>query len=266
MGDPCNQALVGQVKIERVSELAITFLTRSGSLSGDASECLLRSFTVPRAEVYTAPIQGAPASVVLATGAIGPMYLSRAGWEIRSADGYPIFGKDSALFKYPDCAALAPRLVTRLGVVPASIALRGHLEGANGLVELELLGPDAAPAQALTWTAVDYLDVRLTPQGARRLGLGDATAAKIWPVAFRVRGAPSIDLAVSGTVDLLDHQVADVTQAIAYAKPGQPIHLVLTQAGVNAFHLTPQVVAELVGPPVPAAAPCLSCAAAAAAR
>jgi len=248
MGDPCNNAVISQVKIESVSDTEVTFSTRSESQTGNAHDCLLRSFTVPRAEVYTDAIPGAPPAVALAKGKRGPLYLSRAGWDVRSADGYHIHGKRQALFKLPTCAAATTRLLTHVSVIPTSIMVHGHLEGATEFFDLELLGDEAAPAQAIQWTGADYLDVRLTSRGAQRLcGKPRATTAKIWPIAIRVHGSPAIDQTVSGQVDILDLEMADGLQSLAYARPGQPIQLALTQDGVNAFHLTPQVVFERLG-------------------
>jgi hypothetical protein len=244
-GDPCKAASIKRVKIENVDDKHVTFLTRSASRTGDRHECLLRSFTVPRSEVYTAAIKGAPPPVELKKNKLGALYLSRAGWETTSDDGYAIFGKHAATFKIPDCAAASTRMLTQLRVIPTSIVIRGHLEGAAEFFDLELLGPDAGESQAIDWNGADYIDVRLTPRGAKRLRLKPRAVAKIWPISIVVKGNPAIDQAVSGEVDLLNDDLADGVQELEYRSPGAGVRVTLTQAGVNAFHLTPQVVAEL---------------------
>jgi hypothetical protein len=258
-GDPCFGAGVEQVKIESASETHVSFSTRCASQTGDLDECLLRTFTVPLAEVYTAPIKDIQ-QVELVKGAIGTLVLSRAGWATRSADGSQIFGGDRALFKEPKCAAMT-RLLTNLVVVPTSITVRGHVEGDSEFFDLELIGPDAAEAQDIGWNGADYIDLRLTSRGARRLGLRPRTAtARIWPVRIRVTGAPVIDPSVTGEVDLLSIEMADRLQAFAYAKQGAPVKLVLSQDGVNAFHVTPQLVAELSGETAKLVGTCHGCA------
>lgn len=256
-GDPCNHASTQPVKIEGVDDKNVSFSTRSASLSGDPHESLLRTFTVPLAELYTKPIKGTPPPVELAKGRVGCLYLSRAGWEIKSPDGFNLYGKDQVLFKIPDCAAATVRLLTNLSVIPTSIIVRGHLEGETEFFDVELLGPDAAESQAIHWNGADYVDVRLTSRGARRLRLQSrSTTAKIWPISINIKGAPAIDQAVSGAVDVLRHEMADGNQAIVFGKPGAPVTLCLTQDGVSAFHLTPQAVAELSGGIGPATQPC----------
>ena len=258
-GDPCFGAGVEQVKIESASDTYVSFSTRSASQTGDLDECLLRTFTVPLAEVYTAPIQGIQ-QVKLVKGEIGTLVLSRAGWATKSSDGSQIFGGDRALFKEPKCAAMT-RLLTSLVVVPTSITVRGHLEGDSEFFDLELIGPDAADAQDIGWNGADYIDLRLTTRGARRLGLKPRPATvQIWPVRIRVTGAPVIDPSVTGEVDLLSIEMADRLQAFAYAKPGAPVKLVLSQDGVNAFHVTPQLVAELSGETARLVGTCHGCA------
>jgi hypothetical protein len=259
--DPCISASIKQVKIESVNDTHVSFSTRSASKTGDPHDCLRRTFTVPRTEVYTAPITGAPLPVELAKNKIGTLYLSRAGWEARSSDGFQIHGKEDALFKYPLCAGATQRLLTNLSVIPTSIVVRGHLEDDTEFFDIELIGPDAAESQAIQWNSADYLDVRLSSRGARRLRLKSrSTTAKVWPISIKIKGCPAIDLAVSGEVDLLNIEMAEGEQELKYAKPRSPIKVVLTQVGVAAFHVTPQAVAELTGEIAHAAGPCHGCA------
>src|ERR1041384_5681739 len=218
--DPCRSASVKQVTIESVSDTNVSFSTRSASRTGDPHECLLRTFTVSRADVDMTPGKAAPPPVELKPGNTGLLYLTRAGWTAMSADGFAIHGSAEVALKVPDCAAGTARLLPRLTVVPTSIVVRGHLAGELEFFDLELLGPDAADAQAIHWNSANYLDVRLSSRGARRLRLKSrSTAAKIWPIAIRIKGSPAFDLAVSGEVDLLSAEMAEGPQEVAYAKP-----------------------------------------------
>ena len=259
--DPCVAASIKQVKIESVDDTTVTFSTRSASGTGDPDECLRRTFTVPLAEVYRTPIEGGPQSVELKEGNIGSLFLTRAGWETKSSDGFQLHGKTAALFKIPNCAAATQRLLTNLSVVPASIVVRGHLEDDTEFFNIELIGPDAAESQAIHWNSADFVDVRLTSRGARRLRLKSrSTTARLWPLSIKIKGSPAIDLAVSGEVDLLSIEMAEGEQELVYTKPGSPIKVALTQLGVAAFHVTPQAVAELTGELAHAAGPCPGCA------
>jgi hypothetical protein len=252
---------VKQVKIESVNDTHVAFSTRSASRTGDPHECLRRTFTVPRAEVHTTPGKGVPQPVELKKGKTGPLYLTRAGWATKSVDGFQIHGSEDVQLKAPVCAGGTPRLLTNLSVVPASILIRGHLEDDTEFFNIELIGPDAAESQAIRWNCADYLDVRLSSGGARRMRLKSrSTTAKIWPISIKIKGCPAFDLAVSGEVDLLNLEMAEGEQELTYAKPGSPVKLALTQVGVAAFHVTPQVVAELTGETAHAVHPCHGCA------
>jgi len=251
----CAFAVLQQVTIKQVDQTKVSFAARSASLSGDTNECLLRVFTVPLSEVYTAPIPGAPPPVAMTPGATGNLFLSRAGWATTTPDGFGLFGALQASFKWPECAGVTTRFATKLTVVPRSIVIRGHLQGQGEprFFDLELLGPDAAESQDLVWTGAEFLEVRLTPQGARRLlGHAPSSIAKIWPTRIVIQGSPAIDQAVSGEVDILDSEVAEGVQHLAFGRHGAPISLTLTQDGVNAFHVTPQAVAERSGAAVTA--------------
>jgi hypothetical protein len=240
--------LVPQVKIQAVDDKNVSFSTRSASKSGDAKEALLRTFTVPRTEVYTAPIPGAPTSVKVESGATGPLYLSLEGWKVTTPDGFGIYGANRTFGKFPNEGALPAAPLTRLIVVPTSICISGHLEGETEFFDIELLGPEAAEVQAIVWNSADYLELQLTDQGARRLRVKSrSTKVKVWPIKIVITGAPSIDPSVTGEVDLLDSEMADSVQHLAFAKRGAPITLALTPDGVDAFHVTPQAVAEQAG-------------------
>lgn len=260
-GDPCQFAIVQQVKIEGVTDTDVTFTTRSASRSGDPHECLRRTFTVPRTEVHEAPITGAPRPVEMKSGAMGPLFLSRTAWKTTTPDGFKIHGGERAVFKWPLCAAAPTRLLSKLTVVPTSVAIRGHLAGETDFLDIELLGPDAAGSQRIVWKGADHIDVRLTARGARRMGLKPrAMSVKLWPIWIAIKGAPAIDPAVVGEVDILNHEMADGAQELAFAKPGAPVTLSLTQDGVNAFHVTPQAIAELSPDVRSAKQPCTGCA------
>ncbi|HET7500324.1 MAG TPA: hypothetical protein VFK02_04950 [Kofleriaceae bacterium] len=194
--------------------------------------------------MYTHPIPGAPESVKLHPGAIGPLYLSREGWNATSPDGFGIYGAKFASIKFPQSAAIGAAPLVRLTVIPTSIRITGHLAGASAFFDLELLGPDAADSQDLVWNSADYLDVRLTEQGARRLNLDPTSSTvKVWPVQIAIQGAPSIDPTTAGALDLLDGELAGSMQRLVFAKQGAPIVLALTQDGIDQFHVTPQAVA-----------------------
>jgi hypothetical protein len=244
--DDCTHAKLAQVTIKSVDNLTVTFQVRSGTKSGDADESLLRTFTVALGDVYRGATTKLPEPpVALTPGAMGALYMSRRGWQTTSSDGFTIFDADKAVFKYPDCAGMATAICSKLGVVPSSIVARGHLEGEVDIVEIELLGPDAAAAQHIVWNGASYLALQLTEQGARRLHVKSrSTKVSFWPTRIVVRGAPAIDPTVSGEVDLLNSELSDCAQHLVYAKPGAPITLSLTQDGFTAFHVTPQAVAE----------------------
>ncbi len=238
--------LVPQVKIQTVGDKTVSFATRSASQSGDAKESLLRTFTVPLSEVYTAPIPGAPTAVAMQPGATGPLYLSREGWNTATPDGFRIHGADDVVDKFPKDAAIPSPPLTRLDVVPTSIHIHGQLQGETAFFDIELLGPDAAESQDIAWNSADYIDLQLTEHGARRLHVEPgSTTARVWPVKISIKGSPAVDRAVVGEVDILDSELAHSVQRVAFAKPGMPITLVLTEDGVDAFHVTPQAVVEL---------------------
>jgi hypothetical protein len=236
-----NYGLVQQVKIERVNDSTVTFITRSASKSGNPDECLPRTFVCPLSEIYTQPIEGAPAPVALTPGAVGALYLSGAGWQITSVDGYQIYGAGTpvARLKYPDKGAVT-ELAGNLEIIPTSIVVHGVLKGQQAFVDLELLGPEATAAQHIVWNGADGVTVHLTPRGARRLGLpADTVSAEVWPTKILVTGAPSSDPAASGVVDLLDSKRASQHQEFAFASHGEPVQLALTFDGFAAFHAIP---------------------------
>lgn len=245
MNDQRSFGLVPQVKIEVVDDKNVSFATRSASRSGDAKESLLRTFQVPLTEVYTTPIPGAPKAVEMRPGATGPLYLSREGWETTTRDGFGIYGADRVSAKYPNEAAIPSPPLTRLTVVPTSIRIHGHLQGETAFFDIDLLGHDAAESQDIAWNSADYIELRLTEHGARRLHVKSGeTTVKVWPIKIFIKGSPAIDRAIVGEVDILDSEMANSVQQLAFAKHGSPIVLALTPDGVDAFHVTPQAAAE----------------------
>lgn len=241
----CNFAIVQQVTIEAIDDKNVVFTTRGERPQGSPDQILRKTFTVPTEEIYSRPIQGAPPPVEMVRGATGNLYLSRVGWQTASDDGFRIYGCDHAIFKFPECGGISAPPLTRLTVIPMSIIVRGHLPEQETFFDIELSGPDAEDAQDIAWNGVDHIDVRLTARGARRMGLpSEATTIQLWPTKIRIKGSPAIDQAVLGEVDVLDRELAASMQRIAYEHRGAPVTLVLTQDGVNAFHVTPQAVAE----------------------
>jgi len=241
----CTHAMVQQVTIDSVDDVTVTFTTRSASKSGDPDESLRRTFRCPRAEVWTTPIDGAPPPVELTPGAVGNLFLSRAGWEATSEDGHQIFGTGTevAVFKWPWCAA-PPRILSQLAVIPTSIVVRGHLAGDRALFDLELIcdGDGAAARQHVRWNGTDYLSIALTQAHRQRLGLASGEdPARIWPTQIIVTGSPMLDRTIAGEVDVLDCELAGPLQELTVA-PGEPVTLSLTPDGVAAFHLVPQLV------------------------
>ena len=229
----CNYAMVPQVTIESVNAQNVSFWTRSDSKSGDPSERLRRLFTVAVGEVWTAPIPGAPTPVAMKAGTSGPLYLSRAGWQTTTSDGYHILGSgtDAVVFKYPACLASAP-FQGDLVVVPSKLLVEGYPEGETELFQIDLLGPDAAEAQDLHWDGAEYLEIRLAADG-------DPVTVKVWPTQIVVTGSARSAPTISGDVDLLDGNLAAHAQHIEFARRGTPISLVLTQNGFGAFHVVP---------------------------
>lgn len=234
-------ALVGKVEIEQVDDRTVTFATRSASRSGDRDECLRRAFTCPVSEVWAHPIAGAPAPVAMRPGAVGNLFLTSAGLEAKSHDGFQIYGFGTPLLpiKYPDNAAGA-QLLGDLTVIPSSIVVHGTLRGGTRFHDIELLGPDAADAQHIAWNGADFLKLHLTARGAKHLHLAErAATVEVWPTAITVTGAPASDPAVSGSVDILDSEKAGLEQQLHFARHRDPVRLSLTHDGFARFHVMP---------------------------
>lgn len=243
--DKCDFGVL-KVTIVAADRATVTFSTRSASRTGDPDECLLRVFTVPLSEVYTQPIAGAPEAVALVPGATGNLFLSSAGWQTTSSDGFAIYGRERVVLKWPACGAAPSRVLSELKVYPSRIVMHGHLEGESECFELDLLGPDADGAQELVWNGAALVELRLSQHGAARLHVKSrSTVVRVWPTRIIVHGSPEIDRAVSGEVDVLNTELAGEVQVLAFTRPGALIALSLTQDGVNAFHVTPQAVAEI---------------------
>lgn len=242
--------MVGQVRVDRVDDNSVTFTTRSASKTGDPDECLPRTFTCPLSEVSTQQFDGAPAPVAMEPGAVGPLFLSAAGWETRSDDGYQIYGAGTpiARIKYPDNGAIL-EFVGDLTIVPSSIVVHGRLKDGRTFFDLELLGPYASHAQCIAWNGADCIELHLTPRGAKYLHLADNTkTVEVWPTKITISGAPASDPTVTGSVDILDSERAGLAQEIAFARHGDPIRLILTHDGFAAFHMIPGMPGT---PPVP---------------
>lgn len=231
-------AIVSMVTIEHVDDKNVGFRTRCASKSGDPDDHPLKTFTCARTEVWTAAIDRAPVPVPLVVGETGHLYLSREGWKTKSADGYLIYGAgtDLPVFKYPNSAA-APRMVSELVVIPSRIVVHGWLAGR--LIEIDLVGMDAAQTQDITWRGVDDIEVRLTERGAQRLLGHSAASVRVWPTRIIVAGVPDIDPSMSGEVDILNGELAGLVQRVAFARQGSPITVSLTPDGRAAFHVVP---------------------------
>ena len=233
MEEQCNHAMVPQVTIDSVDETKVSFWTRSGSKTGDPNERLRRLFTVPLSELWTAPIPGQPAQVQLKAGATGPLFLSRAGWETTSADGFQIFGAANASFKIPDCLGAGP-MHDELAVIPRQLLVHGFLEGQSEPIRIDLLGPEVAEAQDVQWNGAEFIEIRLMANGD-----GQSGSMRMWPTQIVVLGCAAATPTTVGEIDLLDSELAGHTQRIQFDKRGTAISLVLTQDGFGAFHVIP---------------------------
>ena len=236
----CTHAMVPQVTISSVDAQNVSFWTRSDSKTGDPNERLRRLFTVSVKEVWTAPIPGQPAPVVMKPGATGPLFLSRTGWQATTSDGFPILGAgtDAVVFKLPECLAASP-FQGDLRVIPSKLLVHGYPEGETELVQIDLLGPDAAESQDLLWNGADYLEIRLAGHAANGSPAAGGATVKVWPTQIVVSGAAQSAPMIAGEVDLLDGNLAAHAQHIQFAQRGTPISLVLTQNGFGAFHVVP---------------------------
>lgn len=236
----CTHAMVPQVTIESVDAQNVSFWTRSDSKTGDPNERLRRLFTVAAKEVWTAPIPGQPAPVAMKRGATGPLFLSRTGWQTTTPDGFHILGAgtDAVVFKLPECLAASP-FQGDLRVVPSKLLVHGYPEGGTELLEIDLLGPDAAESQDLRWNGADYLEIRLAGHAANGSPAARPTTIKLWPTQIVVSGSAQSALTLPGEVDLLDGDLAAHAQHIQFARRGTPISLILTQNGFGAFHVVP---------------------------
>jgi len=232
--------MVPQVTISSVDAQSVSFWTRSDSKTGDPNERLRRLFTVGVKEVWTAPIPGQPAPVVMKPGATGPLFLSRTGWQTTTPDGFHILGAgtDAVVFKLPECLAASP-FQGDLQVIPSKLLVQGYPEGETELIRIDLLGPSAAESQDLQWNGADYLEIRLAGPAANGSPAAPGATVKLWPTQIVVSGAAQSAPMIAGEVDLLDGNLAAHAQHIQFARRGTPISLVLTQNGFGAFHVVP---------------------------
>lgn len=228
----CTHAMVPQVTIASVDAQNVSFWTRSDSKTGDPNERLRRLFTVGIKEVWTAPIPGQPAPVEMKPGATGPLFLSRTGWQATTPDGFHILGSgtDAVSFKLPACLGTPP-YQGDLTVIPKKLVVQGYPEGQSELVQIDLLGPDAAESQDLLWHGSEYVEIRMAHAANGSM--------KLWPTQIIVSGSAKSAPLASGEVDLLDGNLAAHAQHIQFARRGMPVSLVLTQNGFGAFHVVP---------------------------
>lgn len=236
----CTHAMVPQVTIESVDAQSVSFWTRSDSKTGDPAERRRRLFTVAVTEVWTRPIPGQPAPVAMKRGATGPLYLSRAGWQTTTPDGYHILGAgtDAVTFKFPECLGTGP-LQASLVVIPSQLMVKGYEEGKDALMQIDLLGPEAAESQDLEWNGAEYLEIRLAGDAASRSNGAPCSTVKLWPTEIVVTGCAKSAPMLSGQVDLLDGELAGHGQHIRFDRRGAEISLVLTQDGFGEFHVVP---------------------------
>jgi len=127
---------------------------------------------------------------------------------------------------------MATAICSKLSVVPSSIVVRGHLEGEVDIWRSSYSAPTRRRAQHIVWNGAKLRRAAADEQGARRLHVKSrSTKVAFWPTRIVVRGAPTIDLTVSGEVDLLNSELSDSAQHLVFANHGAPITLSLTQDG-----------------------------------
>lgn len=236
----CNYAMVPQVTIASADAQNVSFWTRSDSKTGDPSERRRRLFSVAMSEVWTAPIPGQLAPVAMKPGATGPLYLSRDGWQTTTPDGFQILGAgtDAVVFKFPECLGAGP-LQANLVVIPSQLVVKGYEEGKDDLLQIDLLGPQAAESQDLEWNGVDYLEIRLAGDAANGANGAPHDTVRLWPTEIVVTGCAKSAPMLSGQIDLLDGELAGHDQHIQFERRGGEISLVLTQDGFGEFHVVP---------------------------
>lgn len=236
----CVVGQVAQVTIATVDNQAVSFWTRSASKSGDPAECLRRLFSVARSQLWTDVISGQPAAVALTPGASGPLYLTEDGWKVTSADGFRIYGADTSanVLKLPSCLGVTEEKQT-LTVIPSKVVVQGYPSGQQTLVEIDLLGPEAAESQDIEWLGAEPLAIRIAPSAAHAHAVDAKGMLSLWPTRIVVTGCAKSAPLTPGHVDLLDGELADVAQRLTFHKPVGELSLVLTQDGFGAFHVIP---------------------------
>lgn len=232
----CLYATVKMVRIDNVTNEDLTFSTRS---SADDYQ----SFTVSLDHVLFAPPTDSLEPAALEPGAIGPLYLSRGGWQVTGNRGGALYkaGDDNyVLFKYPICKPW--RLLAYLRVTPTKITVKGVDLATTLPVVIDVLGADAAPAQDLDWTAAAPIVVRLSNAGAAANGGRDLVM--VWPQQIIVEGASIKKPNSRAKVDVLDVANGDFVQRLKWSERGAPIDLRLSSTGFGLFKVTPAPIVQ----------------------
>ncbi|HEX4451211.1 MAG TPA: hypothetical protein VH143_10095 [Kofleriaceae bacterium] len=208
-----------QVAITSFEEKTLSFQTRTQTNA-------LGDFTASTDQILASPPTGAPTPVAWMAGAVGNLYLSRAGWQNAETNpkgglyGYNVPG--AILFKYPTCAPF--RGIEPLDIVPTMIQITGD----DGRV-YDMLGPDVAPAQQVTWNAAGKIGIALKTGEVKQ----------IWPTKIAISGSPKAfpNIKAGGPVDILDVEHADFLQSLSWQSPRDPVTLRLNERGFEMFKI-----------------------------
>ncbi|HEY3801927.1 MAG TPA: hypothetical protein VGL61_04940 [Kofleriaceae bacterium] len=215
----CPYAIVQQVAITQFQGKQLSFQTRT-------QKNVLAEFTTTTDQILASPPTGAPTPVPWTPGAVGNLYLDRDSWNAVQNNpsgglyGYNIPG--AVLFKYPLCAPF--RGIEPLDVLPTSI----QVTDANGKT-YDLLGPEVAAAQQITWNAATNV----------RIALKSGEVKEVWPVKITVSGSPKAypNIKGGGPVDILDVDHGDFLQTLSWQNPKDPVTLRLNERGFEAFKI-----------------------------
>jgi hypothetical protein len=226
----CLYAMLQQVEIDEVTPDKISFFTRSSLETRER-------FTVQAKDVWAVPPAQTPKAVKLQKGAVGNLYMTRAGWAAKAANGATIYeaGNDEVvLFKWPQCKPY--RTIEDLDVVPSSIVVTGAAKNGQQKIKMDLLKDEfVAPHQSLVWNGAQEILIALSDTGVKKY---ETDTLAVWPTSIKVTGKPAAP-AIEGTVDILDAEYSDFIQTLAWKQVNAPVTLRLAVGGFNAFDAPP---------------------------
>ena len=224
----CIYAILQQVLIEDANPTNISFWTRSSANT-------LEKFTAAADDVWAVPPAQTPPAVSLTKGTVGNLYMNRNGWHAKAANGATIYKANDehlVLFKWPQCTPF--RTIQNLAVPPTKILLTGVATTPAGNVIVDLWGSECAPSQAITWNAEQRIKVALSAEGQHKYGVA---TLEVWPTSIQVSGKPAGGIA--STVDILDAELADFVQHLAWADHHASVTLKLSAEGFGEFDVPP---------------------------